>query len=148
MRIVRVNAQNVWRLGQIERTTDAPSWVDEAEEFLLGGRAIWHMRRAGTTILAADDGDFVGAGIAYPDPVYQQTSRLGALYVDHRARGRGVGRALFGALLVEVLRSHMYAIWLVHPENAGMLRLSRSHRLLGDEAIAEDGYVQFFAERS
>ncbi len=148
MRIVRVTAQNVWRLGQLERTPDPPTWVDEAEEFLLGGRAIWHLRRAGTTILAADDGAFIGAGVAYNDPIYQQTSRLGALCVDHRARGRGVGRLLFDALLVEALRAQMYAIWLVHPQNSPMLNLSRSHHLLGDQAVSEGGYVQFFAERT
>jgi hypothetical protein len=51
MRIVRVTAQNVWRLEQIERTPEAPSWTSEAEEFLLDGRAVAHLRRAGTVKL-------------------------------------------------------------------------------------------------
>jgi hypothetical protein len=37
--------------------------------------------------------------------------------------------------------------WLVHPDNVAMVGLSRSHRLVTDEAVAADGYVQFFAER-
>lgn len=74
MRIIRVTSQNVWRLGQLERTPDAVSWIDEAEDFLHGGRAIWHLRRPGTAMLAADDGVLVGVGIAYVDQLYQQTT--------------------------------------------------------------------------
>ena len=147
MRIVRVTAQNLWRIDQLERTPQAAPWVAEAEDFLLGGRAVGHLRRPGTTVLAADHAAFVGLAISYPDPNYQQTIRLGSLCVDHRVRRRGVGRVLFDALVVDAVRSEPYAIWLVHPDNTAMVGLSRSHRLVADEAVAADGYVQFFAER-
>lgn len=54
---------------------------------------------------------------------------------------------MFDALLAEALRTDLYAIWLVHADNEPMLKLSRSHRWVADEALAENGYIQFFAER-
>jgi GNAT superfamily N-acetyltransferase len=147
MRIIRVTAQNVWRLQQIERTVEPSTWVGEAEEFLFDGRAMRLLRNEGTIMLAVDDGLFVGAGIAYPDPSFQTTSRLGAMSVDHRHRRAGVGRQLFEALLTEALRAEPYVIWLVHQENVAMLALARGHALVVAEALTADGYVQFFAER-
>jgi GNAT superfamily N-acetyltransferase len=152
-------------LGQFQRAEDPQPWEQEAESFLLDGRAMWHLRNPATVMLAVAEsvGDrftlevgadnavreeaFLGVAIAYPDPVYQQTMRLGSMCVDVRFRGAGVGVALFTALLVEALRREPYAIWLVHSANKPMLRLCRQSKLAADEAEAADGYIQFFAER-
>jgi GNAT superfamily N-acetyltransferase len=147
VRILRVTAQNAWRLQQIERTPDASSWVREAEDFLLDGRAFRHLRNSGTIMLAAEAGTVIGAAIAYTDPTYQHTARLGSMVIDHRHRRQQVGATLFGALLTAALRNESYAIWLVHADNEPMLRLSRSHSAVRDEAPTRDGYIQFFAER-
>jgi GNAT superfamily N-acetyltransferase len=159
MRIVRITAQNAWRLEHIERTPDASSWTREAEEFLFDGRALAQLRRPGTVMLAAEASSLpsipgevakparcVGAAVAFPDPVYRSTVRLGSLSIDHRFRHAGVGAALFGAFLTEALLVEPYAVWLVHGDNSPMLKLSRRHPRVRAEAISDNGYVQFFAE--
>jgi GNAT superfamily N-acetyltransferase len=148
VRVVRVGGRNVWRLAHIERTPDASIWVAEAEEFLLDGRAAFHLRRPGTIMLAVMDETFIAAAILYPDPVFQDCNRLGSLAVDHRQRGRGVGRLLFAALLTEAFLSASYAVWLVHPENAAMLHISRHDLRVSDESVDESGYTVFLAERT
>ena len=147
MRIVRVGGRNVWRLAHIERTPDASIWAAEAEEFLLDGRAAFHVRRTGTTMLAVMDETFIAVAILYPDPIFQNCNRLGSLAVDHRKRGRGVGRLLFAAMLTEACLSASYAVWLVHPDNAAMLHISRHDPRVRHEAVDESGYVVFFADR-
>ncbi len=165
MRIVRITARNSWRLGHFQRAEDSEPWEQEAESFLLDGRAMWHLRNPATVMFSAvasvgvrfnvdrtagvtvPEETFLGVAIAYPDPVYQHTMRLGSMCVDARFRGAGVGVALFTTLLVEALRREPYAIWLVHSANTPMLRLCRRTKLAADEAEATDGYVQFFAER-
>ena len=165
MRIVRVTARNSWRLGHFQRAEDPRPWEREAESFLLDGRAMWHLRNPATVMLAAlasfadrfnadrvadvntQEETFLGVAIAYSDPVYQHTMRLGSMCVDVRFRGAGVGVALFTAVVVEALRREPYAIWLVHTANTPMLRLCRQTNLAADEAEAADGYIQFFAER-
>jgi GNAT superfamily N-acetyltransferase len=153
--IVRVTPQNLWRLQNIERTPNPNVWTSEAEQFLLDGRAVAILRNKGTIMLASeantfdatDPQRFVGVAISYDDPRYNETTRLGSLTVDHRFRSKGVGRALFAALLDEALRTQPYAIWLVHAENLPMLELSRSTPRVEAEASTTDGYIQFFAER-
>ncbi len=161
MRIVRVTAQNVWRLEHIAKPPLAPPWTQEAEAFLLDGRAVAYLRRVGAVMLAVEAAAHqnlrapvtqpdrcIGAAITFPDPVYQSTMRLGSVCIDHRNRGQGVGKTLFGALLLEALLAEPYAVWLVHAENAAMLALSRRDPLVRAESIANNGYVQFFAERN
>jgi GNAT superfamily N-acetyltransferase len=147
VRIVRVGGRNVWRLAHLERTPQASLWAAEAEAFLLDGRAAFHLRRAGTTMLAVMDETFIAVAILYRDPVYQECIRLGSLAVDHRHRGGGVGRLLFAAMLTEALLSASYAIWLVHPENDAMLHISRRDPRVSDESVDESGYVVFLADR-
>jgi GNAT superfamily N-acetyltransferase len=146
VRILRITAQNVWRLEQMERSPNPTPYTLEAESFLFEGRALHHLRRAGTIMLAADAGTLVGVGIAYPDPTYTGTIRIGSLAVDHRHRREGIGFQLFDALVTSSLLSAPYAIWLVHAANEPMLELSRRHARVTDEAPTHDGYVQFFAE--
>lgn len=153
---MRVTPQNLWRLQNIERTPSPDVWTSEAEQFLLDGRAVAILRNKGTIMLAseangldvADPQRFVGVAISYDDPRYNETTRLGSLAVDHRFRSKGIGRALFTALLDEALRTQPYAIWLVHAENLPMLDLSRSTPRVEAEASTSDGYIQFFAEQA
>jgi GNAT superfamily N-acetyltransferase len=148
VRIVRVGGRNVWRLAHIERTPQASPWVAEAEGFLLDGRAAFHLRRPGTTMLAVMDETFIAVAILYLDPIFQDCNRLGSLAVDHRRRGRGVGRLLFAAMLTEALLSASDAIWLVHPENSAMLHISRQDPRVSPESVDEGGDVVFFADRT
>lgn len=155
MKIVRVTPQNLWRLQNIERTPNPDVWTNEAEQFLFDGRAVAILRNKGTIMLAseangldaADPQRFVGVAISYDDARYNETIRLGSLAVDHRFRGKGIGRALFVALLEEALRAQPYALWLVHAENVPMLELSRSTPRVAAEVFTSDGHIQFFAER-
>jgi GNAT superfamily N-acetyltransferase len=149
MKIVRVTPQNLWQLENIERTPSPDAWVAEAEDFLLEGRAVGLLRLPGTTMLASIESDqFTGVAISYDDLRYQETARLGSIAIDHRHRSQGIGGSLFRALLDAALRSHLYCIWLVHPENESMLTLSRSAPSLQAEATSTTGYIQFFAERN
>jgi GNAT superfamily N-acetyltransferase len=148
VRIVQVGGRNVWRLAHIERTPNASLCAAEAEEFLLDGRAVFHLRRPGTTMLAVMDDTFIAVAILYADPVFQDCNRLGSLAVDHRQRGRGVGRLLFAAMLTEALLSASHAVWLVHPENTVMLRISRRDPRVSGESVDESGYSAFFAEQT
>ncbi len=155
MKIIRVTAQNLWRLNQIERTPYPNIWTSEAEGFLFDGRAVSILRNNGTIFLASeanrqdptDPLRFVGVAISYVDLQYHDTTRLGSLAVDHRFRSQGIGRALFTALLDESLRERSYSVGLVHEENVEMLALVRSIVNVTDEARTSSGYIQFFAER-
>lgn len=155
MNIVRVTPQNLWRLQNIERTPSPDVWTSVAEQFLFDGRAVAILRNKGTIMLASeangldatDPQRFVGVAISYEDPRYNETIRLGSLAVDHRFRSKGIGRALFTALLDEALRTQPYVIWLVHAENLPMRELSRSTARVEAEVSTSDGYIQFFAER-
>ncbi len=99
-------------------------------------------------MLAVMDETFIAAAILYADPIFQDCNRLGSLAVDHRQRGRGVGRLLFASMLTEAFLSASYAVWLVHSDNAAMLHISRHDPPVSHESVDESGYAVFFAERT
>lgn len=147
MRVVRLTPRTAWRLTEIEPTPEPTRPVAEAEEFMFDGHAARYMRNRQSLLIAIDIGTLVAVGVAYSDPRFHHCTRLGSIVVDHRHRRAGYGRRLLNELLDESLRCEPYALWLVDSTSDAMLRLSRSHPCVKDEALTEGGYVQFFAER-
>jgi GNAT superfamily N-acetyltransferase len=129
----------------IERNPEAKPWEVEVENILLDGIGASHLYETGSALLLADDqGQIVGAALHYTDDRLPGAQYIATVLVDHRYRRLGYGRALLQAVVSDAIdrSGRTYAVWIVHPENAVMLRLSRD---LGEELGVDSvtGYVQF-----
>jgi phosphinothricin acetyltransferase len=98
-------------------------------------RAIWTHGRDRYPWLVADDAGVVGhakAGVWRDRAAYQWTAEVG-LYVADHARGRGLGRALYTALLAELarrgFRSAIAGITLPNEPSAAL------HRAFGFDSV-------------
>src|SRR6476469_1742319 len=101
--------------GNASFETESPSW----EEFQAG-----HL--PGHLLVALEADAVLGWAVLSPvsDRCAYQGVAEGSIYVDERARGRGVGRALLTQL---TLRAESAGIWTVHaaifPENTASIGL-------------------------
>jgi GNAT superfamily N-acetyltransferase len=129
----------------IERNPKAEAWEVEVENILLDGIGASHLYESGSALLLADDnGRIVGAALHYGDDRLPGAQYIASVLVDHRYRRLGYGRTLLQAVVTDAIgrSGRSYAVWIVHPENAVMLRISRD---LGEELGLDSvtGYVQF-----
>ncbi len=148
MRLIRLRANTIRRLQEIERTPYADRWVAEVESFILDGGAASHRFEPRSAILLADDdGRLVGAAVHHPDPTYPGAQYISAVLVDHRMRGRGLGRGVFRAVIDDARNSsgRPHVFWVVHPQNTPMIELSREMVAGGVEVGRErtSGYLIF-----
>ncbi len=129
----------------IERNPEAEPWEIEVENILLDGIGASHLYETGSALLLADDeGQIVGAALHYSDDRLPGAQYLAIVLVDHRYRGLGYGRSLLQAVVTDAISrsGRSYAMWIVHRENAVMLRLSGDlGEALGVDSVT--GYVQF-----
>lgn len=151
IRLLRVTGASTARLAHIECNPDptTPPWEREVEDALLGSVGISHYHDPSSVVLIADQaGVIVGAALHYPYEALIGTHYLAAMLVDHRHRRRGLGAQLLTAVIADALdrgsdRDHV--VWVVHPDNAAMVRLSDT---TGDRlGISPSGYVMFVADR-
>ena len=129
----------------IERNPEAEPWEIEVENILLDGIGASHLYETGSALLLADDeGQIVGAALHYSDDRLPGAQYIAIVLVDHRYRRLGYGRSLLQAVVTDAISrsGRSYAMWIVHPENAVMLRLSGDlGEALGVDSVT--GYVQF-----
>jgi ribosomal protein S18 acetylase RimI-like enzyme len=129
----------------IERNPQAEPWEIEVENILLDGVGASHLYETGSALLLADDeGQIVGAALHYSDDGLPGAQYVATVLVDHRYRRLGYGRSLLQAFVTDAIdrSGRSYAVWIVHPENTVMLRISRE---LGEELGVDSvsGSVQF-----
>jgi GNAT superfamily N-acetyltransferase len=129
----------------IERNPEAKPWEVEVENILLDGIGASHLYETGSALLLADDqGQIVGAALHYTDDRLPGAQYIATVLVDHRHRRLGYGRALLQAVVTDAIErsGRSYAVWIVHPENSVMLRISGD---LGEELGVDSvtGYAQF-----
>jgi ribosomal protein S18 acetylase RimI-like enzyme len=129
----------------IERNPEAKPWEVEVENILLDGIGASHLYETGSALLLADDqGQIVGAALHYTDDRLPGAQYIATVLVDHRYRRLGYGRALLQAVVTDAIErsGRSYAVWIVHPENSVMLRMSGD---LGEELGVDSvtGYAQF-----
>jgi ribosomal protein S18 acetylase RimI-like enzyme len=129
----------------IERNPEAKPWEVEVENILLDGIGASHLYETGSALLLADDqGQIVGAALHYTDDRLPGAQYIATVLVDHRYRRLGYGRALLQAVVTDAIErsGRSYAVWIVHPENSVMLRISGD---LGEELGVDSvtGYAQF-----
>jgi GNAT superfamily N-acetyltransferase len=148
MKLIRLRASSVRRLREIEPTPDAEPWIAEVETYILDGGAASHrFDPLSAVLLADDDGQVLGAAVHHPASAFPGAQYISALMIDHRHRGRGLGRKFFAALLADARErsGKRYLIWTVHPQNVSMIALSRS--LVADKKEfgieADSGYLIF-----
>lgn len=141
MNIIRLPLAHLHRLGGIERTINPNEWTSEVEEFVFGKQLTDAARsyKAALRITAIEsEGVIIAAAVSFPDPLFEATTRIAALVVDPRHRGRGVGQTLLQAAVSEIVEEAATACWLVHPNNVGMLRCSRRIEPRPEEATVLD----------
>jgi GNAT superfamily N-acetyltransferase len=148
MRLTRLRPATLKRLWSIERTPDAESWVAEVEAFILDGGAWSHQFEPASSILVADEsGTVIGAAVHHPAEEFPGARYISALLLDHRFRGRGLGRDLLRAVILDARErsSREYVMWAVHPSNAAMIAVSRAVVNGGVEIhrYEESGYLVF-----
>jgi L-amino acid N-acyltransferase YncA len=148
MKLIRLRANSIRRLKEIERTPSPQTWVAEVESFILDGGAASHRHEPlSAVLLADDDGRVVGAAVHHPSGAFPGAQYISAVLVDHRTRGRGLGRELMAAVIADARdrSSREYVIWLVHPDNVAMVALSRSIVASGTELGHDrrNGYLIF-----
>jgi ribosomal protein S18 acetylase RimI-like enzyme len=129
----------------IERNPEAEPWEIEVENILLDGIGASHLYTTASALLLADDhGQIVGAALHYSDDRPHGAQYIATVLVDHRYRRLGYGRALLQAVVTDAIErsGRSYAVWIVHPENSVMLRISGD---LGEELGVDSvtGYAQF-----
>lgn len=148
MRLVRLRANTIRRLREIERTPNAEPWTAEVESFVLDGRAASHRLEPLSAVLVADDsGRVVGAAVHHPSAMYPGAQYISAMLLDHRVRGRGLGRQFLDAVIADARSTsgRPYVLWTVHPENHPMIAISRRTVATGVEFGTErtTGYLIF-----
>jgi RimJ/RimL family protein N-acetyltransferase len=148
MRLVRLRANTIRRLRDIERTPDAPSWIEEVESFILDGGAASHRFEPQSSVLLADDeGRVVGAAVHHPADGYPGAEYISAVLLDHRRRGQGLGGDLIRAVIADARAAsgRPYVMWVVHPDNEAMITISRRVVAGGVEIgrHGETGYLIF-----
>lgn len=131
-------------IAAIEPSPNAEDFTREVETYLLGPvvrdlvtgriRHAWGIESDGRTI---------GLVAHRPHPDWN-AELLQALMIDHRFRGRGLSRIVVAELVSAILSEPDcgHVMWLVHPENAAMIHVSRSYT--GEVGLQQaDGYVMF-----
>ena len=139
----RLTARDVTTLDYFEATPQPDPWVAEVETFLLGP-AVRHQIRHGGSMWVISTGEApIGLAASSPHPHFA-AELLQAFMIDHRHRRQGLARSALEAVLVAVHRSspHDNTMWLVHPNNHVMVKLSTSIDPLGGTPT-EDGYLLF-----
>jgi RimJ/RimL family protein N-acetyltransferase len=128
VRLIRLRAGTIRRLRELERTPSPDPWVAEVESFILDGGAASHRLEPLSAILLADDaGRAIGAAVHHPAGRLAGAQYISAVLLDHRYRGRGLGDELFRAVIADARSTsgRPYVTWVVHPDNAPMIALSR-----------------------
>jgi RimJ/RimL family protein N-acetyltransferase len=145
IKLRKLNNRNLWRLGELHRETSPSVAAFEVERIIFEGTARSHLSDPGSAFLLLDGSDrVVGAALHYNHEELPFVQYLAALYIDPRFRGEGLGAEVFAEVLADARErsGRPYVAWVVHPENAPMLKLSRA---LGPEFATdpETGYRQF-----
>lgn len=129
LELVQLGPTTFHRLRELARTPGQPDpWVVEVEDFILGAGVGSHFDEPASHILLAVDGDqVVGAVIHHPDDL-PGAEYISAVLVDHRQRRQGYGRKLLAAAIEHAISSgnRPHAVWVVHPDNAPMIKLSEA----------------------
>lgn len=135
--------RNVHQVSAIERTANAPWWVQEVETFLLVDAPKQILSRTGSGLLVHDDDVLVA--VAAHRPHHKWTAELlQAFLVLPALRNKGLAAPALRCALahVHVVAKVEHVMWLVHQENTAMLRVSTS---IADPAAPADidGFVTF-----
>ncbi len=98
-------------------------------------------------LVADDSGRVVGAAVHHPSAMYPGAQYISAMLLDHRVRGRGLGRQFLDAVIADARSTsgRPYVLWTVHPENHPMIAISRRTVATGVEFGTErtTGYLIF-----
>lgn len=141
VKVTRLDAACIHRLGSIERSTTDQPWVREVEDFVLLGGAASHLGepRSAILLLELNSRQVIGAAVHHPHHAMPGVQYLSAILIDHRWRGKKLGPAALAATIddARVRSGRPYVAWTVHPQNAVMLRVSRQVVASG-EALAVD----------
>jgi ribosomal protein S18 acetylase RimI-like enzyme len=147
VKLVRLGPSTIHRLKAIELTLDPAPYVAEIEAFMFGRGAATHLHEPHSALILADDSDnIVGAALHCQDESLPGCQYIAAILVDCRVRGRGFGRLLLDAVIADARQrsGHEYVRWLVHPDNAAMLKVSRSIATTSELGIHEaTGHIEF-----
>lgn len=145
IKLRKLNNRTLWRISELQREASPSVAAAEVERMIFEGTARSHLGDRGSAFLLIDQNDrVVGAALHYNHEELPYVQYLAALYLDPRFRGQGLGSEVFAAVLnhANVRSGRPYVAWVVHPDNAAMLKLSRA---LGPEFAIdrETGYLQF-----
>lgn len=143
----RLGLREIGRIRSIQTGEFSTAWAAEAERFMLGAELATFARRFQDELridVIVEHGDVVGAAASYPDQRFDAL-RIGAIVVDHRHRGRGLGQAMLRSIVDRSIAVEQTVIWLIHPDNAPMLRASRVALPSAAEVATADGYLMFVA---
>jgi GNAT superfamily N-acetyltransferase len=145
MRVEVLGPGTVYRLAAITRTAAPQPWVEEVEDFALGGGAAEVLRSGvGEVLLVSDGEELIGAAIHRPHGS-SRAQLVAAFVLDHPVRGRGLAVPAFEAVLDHVHRYNAFILWLVHEDNEPMRKVSDT--LCGEPELRdEDGYLMYVHE--
>jgi ribosomal protein S18 acetylase RimI-like enzyme len=121
----RLARHNVHLVGVVGRTTNAPWWSSEVENFLLIDAPKQVLARTGHVLLVREDGVIV-AVVAHRSHERFNAELLQALLVLPEHRGHGLAESVLRCALADIHRSAgaRYVMWLVHHDNEYMLKAS------------------------
>lgn len=144
LELVQLGPATFHRLRELDRTPGQPDrWVAEVEDFILGPGVGSHFDEPASHILLAVHGEqVIGAVIHHPDDL-PGAEYISAVLVDHRKRGQGYGKQLLAAAIEHAITAsnRQHALWVVHPDNAPMIKLSEAAgELVGAHS---SGYLVF-----
>jgi hypothetical protein len=139
----RIARNNLHLLGVVSRTTTSQWWVTEVENFLLVDAPKQVLSRTGDVLVVRDDDGAIVAVSAHRPHQRFRAQLLQAFLV--LAEMRGLGLAAPALRCAEVHRSvgAEFVMWLVHQDNAPMLKVS--NRVAGGPIGAPDhkGFVTY-----
>ena len=123
-----VRATDAYRLQSLERTPDAPTWVEEVETWAIRDAFFWvrDPETHAALFIGEHDGDLVAVcGYSFAQNGHWY---IPALLVEYSSRDvGGFGFAILQHTLDDLRTKAGTAdtvTWLVHPENAAMIALS------------------------
>lgn len=141
--VTQVTSRSADVLGQFQATPQADPWVAEVETYLLGPAMKNQIKNGGALWVITSQGLPVGLAATCPHQ-YFAAELLQAFMIDRRHRGHGLARPALEAVLtaVHAVSFSRYTMWLVHPNNHIMVKLSASIDPAGGTPT-DDGYLMF-----